>query len=163
MKAKLFILLLFFSSLLHASDPSALWVQWTAIAALGLTIAVAFAALVYMLGHFLSSERMIAFGKLEVAEAIYSAILLVAVMAILATATEAAGAVIQAVYPSNLGPAICGSTYDNYFHDHHNIFPCHMRVASYYLATLYNEGKMFNYELLSTHMWYSLFQNVGLS
>lgn len=163
MKAKLFLLLLLFFLPLHAADPSELWLQWTGIAAIGLMIAVAFAVLVYMLGHFLSSERMIAFGKLEIAEAIYSAALLVAVMAILATATDAAGAVIQAVYPSNLGPQICGPTFDAYFHDAGHQFPCHMRVASYYLATLYTEGKLFNYELLSTHMWYSLFQNVGLS
>lgn len=166
MKAKLFILLLLFSLPLFANpgsmSPSDLWLQWTSIAFIGLMLATAFAVLVYMLGHFLSSERMVVFGKMEIAEVIYSAVLIIAVMGILATATEAAGALITAVYPGNAGPIICGPSYDAYFGGDSS-FPCHMRVARIYLDTLYVEGKLFNFELLSIHMWYSLFQNVGLS
>ncbi len=140
-----------------------LWAEWSVLAAAALLLATGFASLVYMLGHFLSNEKMIAFGKLEIVEVVYSAILIVVVLGILAMATEAAGAVIMAVYPSNLGSVYCSPDYDHYFNDFEGNFPCHLRVARIYLDRLYAEGKLFNYELLSIHMWYSLFQNIGLS
>ncbi len=143
-----------------------LWDEWGFIAFVAILLATAFASLVYMLGHFLGSERMIAFGKMEIAESLYSAILIVLVLAILATATDAAATLIKSVYPGGPGgPAghICGDTFNYYFNDFNGQFPCHMRMARYYLDTLYAEGKIFNYELLSIHMWYSFFQNIGIS
>lgn len=143
-----------------------LWETWGFIAFAAILLATAFASLVYMLGHFLSNDRMIAFGKIEMAESIYSAILIVLVLAILATATDAAATLIKGVYPGGpTGPAahICGDSFNHYFNDFNGQFPCHMRMARYYLDTLYAEGKIFNYELLSIHMWYSFFQNIGIS
>jgi len=140
-----------------------LWIQWGTLAAAALLLATAFAALVYMLGHLLNNEKMIAFGKMEVGEVVFSAILIVMTLGILAAATQAAGLVIMSVYPGDLAVEYCGPTYDNYFNDHDGEFPCHMRVARIYLDRLYSEGKLFNWELLRIHMWYSLFQNIGLS
>lgn len=134
------------------------------IAAIAISLAVVFAALVYMLGQALNNERMIAFAKLELVEAFYSAVLIVVALTVLATATEAAGTLIKGVYPDpGLGAQVCGPAFDPYFNDFDNKFPCHMRMARYYLDTLYAEGKLFNYELLSIHMWYSFFQNIGIS
>ncbi|MBD3398447.1 hypothetical protein GF412_04450 [Candidatus Micrarchaeota archaeon] len=143
---------------------SNLWQQWEMIAVLAISLAIVFAALVYMLGQFLNNDKMIAFAKLELVEAFYSAALIVVVLLVLATATEAAASLIKGVYPDpGLGAQICGPTFDPYFNDFENQFPCHMRMARYYLDTLYSEGKLFNYELLSIHMWYSFFQNIGVS
>ena len=143
---------------------SDLWLQWSVLAFAALMLATAFATLVYMLGHFLNNEKMIVFGKAEVGEIILSAVLIVVVLGILATATEAAEVLIVSVYPGALGGEYCGPTFDSYFSDESgNDFPCHMRVARIYLDRLYAEGKIFNYELLSIHMWYSLFQTIGFS
>jgi len=139
-----------------------LWNEWGFIAFAAILLSTAFASLVYMLGHFLSSERMIAFGKTEVIESFYSAILIIVVLAILATATDAAGVLIKSVYPGP-GEHICGATFNHYFNDFNGQFPCHMRMARYYLDTLYAEGKIFNYELLSIHMWYSFFHHIGIN
>jgi hypothetical protein len=133
------------------------WLQWQFIAFASLMIATGFAAIVYMLGQLLGSEKMSAFAKLEFAEIIYSAILIVSILWILGMATGALEGLIGGIYPHGLGTTICGGTYDSYFGGDEN-FPCHLRVARVYLDTLYAEGKEFNYELLSAHMWYSFFQ-----
>ncbi|MCP4646944.1 MAG: hypothetical protein GY852_04305 [bacterium] len=140
-----------------------LWETWGFIALIAIMLATSFASLVYMLGHFLNSERMIAFGKLELVEAFYSAVLIIIVLGVLATATDAAASLIKWAYPSGIANYICGPTFDPYFNDFTGQYPCHMRIARYYLDTLYAEGKIFNYELLSIHMWYSFFQNIGIS
>lgn len=135
----------------------AIWLQWQLIAFAALMIATGFAAIVYMFGQFLSNEKIVAFAKLEFAEILYSAILIVVVLWILGMATGALEALLQATYPNNIGAMICSPAYDSYFGGDKN-FPCHLRVARIYLDTLYAEGKEFNYELLSAHMWYSFFQ-----
>ncbi|MBD3390149.1 hypothetical protein GF415_04340 [Candidatus Micrarchaeota archaeon] len=140
-----------------------LWAQWGGLAGVGIMLAVAFAVLVYLLGSFLNNDRMRAFGRLEVVEAFYSAILLILIFWILATATGAAETLIVGAYPGEIGAAVCGSQYDAYFNDYDGAFPCHMRTARFYLDQLYAEGKVFNYELLSIHMWYSFMQNIGVS
>lgn len=140
----------------------AVWLEWQAIALLALMVATGFAALVYAFGHFLSNEKIVAFAKLEVAEIIYSAVLIVSVLWVLGMASGAVEVLIEGTYPNSLGATICSPTYDAYFGGDAN-FPCHLRVARYYLDTLYAEGKEFNYELLSAHMWYSFFQGFHLT
>jgi hypothetical protein len=140
----------------------AAWLEWQIVALAALMVAMGFAAIAYMLGAFLSSEKMMAFAKLEFAEIIYSGILIISVLWILGMATGAVGVLITTIYPHDLGSTICSSTYDAYFGGDEN-FPCHMRVARVYLDTLYAEGKEFNYELLSAHMWYSMMQGFHLT
>lgn len=140
-----------------------LWQQWQLIAASGIMLAAGFSALVYMLGRLLANDKMSAFGRAEAIETVYSAVLVVSVMMILSLATTAAEDLIVSVHPH--GNEICKSgIYDNYFgKDTLKQFPCHMRVARIYLDTLYAEGRVFNYELLSTHIWYMVLQGIGLN
>jgi hypothetical protein len=140
----------------------AVWLEWQLIAVAALMIATGFAAIAYAFGHFLSNEKIVAFAKLEFAEIIYSAVLIISVLWVLGMASGAVEVLIESSYPNNLGATICSPTYDAYFGGDEN-FPCHLRVARFYLDTLYAEGKEFNYELLSAHMWYSFFQGFHLT
>lgn len=123
--------------------------DWLMISAILVMLSTVVAALVYMVGSFLSNDKVKAWAKIEFVEIFYSIILLVIVVSALGMLDEFAK---QSASDSNLfGAVTCSKDFDA--SPYYEGIPCHIRLGMEYMNQLFIEGKDIAYEI---YVWYSV-------
>jgi len=142
-----------------------LLLDWRVFAFLGLMISTILAALVYMIGNALLNDKMKTWGKMELTEILYSAVILLAAFGlvpiidgIINEALDITGS--PPVTYLELGGVerqvdICSSALDGQ-EGYEGIDACHMRLAIYYLRTIFEEGEQLGDTLLIDYAWVAL-------
>lgn len=155
------VLLLFFSGCVTTTGGQQLTVPpvfqlWLAVAVVLLMISLALMLLVYMFGNLLMNERMKAWAKMELFEIIYSAIILVFALYMVGAADSVVQGLVRGSDPYSdcicapnfpqdaSGNQIPGTIYSG-------IQECHIRLAIYFLHTLFKET---NDQALQTYLSY---------
>lgn len=154
-----------------------IFMSWVWVAAAAFSIMTAFIALVYALGSILLNEKMKTWAKMELVEVFYSAIIISAALGAIPVID---GVVQGSLGVSNLGDGehpitqwwvrdseaglkeeefvdICGedmvrAEYSVY----QNLTSCHVRLATYYLRTIFGEARDFAYMIYRSYIWSSM-------
>ena len=155
----------------------AMWIPITAGLFMIMTILV---AIVYAIGSMLLNEKMKTWAKMELVEIIYSALIIILVVSFIPVVD---GVVQGAMGVSNLGTHgitetcmkdseagiydeqtvdICGSDMDgNPIYG--DLYSCHIRLATYYLRTIFSEGKIFAYTVYRSYMWSAMLSELSIN
>lgn len=158
--------------------------QWLWITGLAFSIMTAFVALVYVLGSILLNEKMKTWAKMELVEIFYSGM----IIALVVGSIPIMDGVVQGVLGvSNLGGHSITQTwleddeaglYDESFVDicdpdgdisryefsvYHDLYSCHIRLATYYLRSIFNEGKTFAYTVYRSYMFSSIMSELSIN
>ncbi len=164
------------------ADPVAIMVEnlmrsYIAVAGVAFGIAIALASLVYMIGSALMNEKIKLWAKMELYEIIFSAIIVVLVFMLVPVASDITNAAldiggsgssatstfIKIPTPSGYNEEwvdLCGNR-DIFGYE--NVNACHLRLAIYYFRTLYEEGRLFGYNILRTYAWTSFFAETAIT
>ncbi|MEM2909139.1 MAG: hypothetical protein QW171_03180 [Candidatus Bilamarchaeaceae archaeon] len=154
----------------------ALLLQWYGIATIGLSIATALAAIVYMLGAALLNDKMKGWAKMELVEVFYSALIVAMAFTLIQvidniviialdvtdpTSTTTYMAVKTPIYEERL-VNICDP---NEFigEEYENVTACHMRLGIYYLNTVFREGADLTLTILINYAWTSVAGETALT
>lgn len=158
-------------------DLLAIWLPFTAAAFAIMTILV---ALVYAIGSMLLNEKIKTWAKMELVEIFYSAIIILLIVSFLP--------VVNTVVQGALGVAevdghsitttwmkdsdagiydekqidICGQGL-NGNPVYGDLELCHIRLATYYLRTIFNEAKLFAYTVYRSYMWTAMLSEFSLN
>ncbi len=161
-----------------------LFEQWLWVAGAAFSIMTAFVALIYALGSMLLNEKMKTWAKMELVELFYSGI----IIAVVVTAVPVIDGVVQgALEVSNVGGTgtttvylrdaeaglntetrvdICevGGAIDSvHYSVYRDLYSCHIRLATYYLRTIFNEGRSFAYTVYRSYMLTSILAELSIN
>ncbi|VVB98091.1 Uncharacterised protein [uncultured archaeon] len=170
MKKMLLSMLLAFAALsvAHAQPAGqftfpSVFTTYAGIAVALLAISIFLAAAVYMLGNFLSNEKMKVWAKGEAVEIFYSGVILAMALGLVAMADSVAEEFTRTIdtYGASV---VCNSAipaFNTFTLDGKPIdpgyatLPCHIRVAKNFLASLFYETAGFLKAVGVTHSWYT--------
>ncbi len=142
-----------------------LLLDWRIFAIAGLVISTILASLVYIIGNALLNDKMKTWGKMELTEILYSGVLFVAALGlvpiidgIINEALDVTGS--PPVTYMELGGTerqvdICSSALDGQ-EGYDRIDACHMRLAVYYLRTIFDEGEELGDTIVIDYAWVAL-------
>jgi hypothetical protein len=142
--------------------------DWTTIAGILLLFAAVIAGLIYIVGIFISNEKIKSWAKIELVEVVYSGILLVVILALLVSANL----VVQEIAISNkniydpygFSTKICADgpgTFGEY--EYFKGIPCHIRLAMVYLNNLFNEGRINAYGIYQAYIFTSAIAEMNIN
>lgn len=143
--------------------------NYMAVAGIAFGIAIALASLVYMIGSALMNEKIKLWAKMEFYEIVFSAVIIMLIFMLVPVASDITNAALKIGDPAATSTYVKVPTsygYDEKWVDlcterdifgYENISACHLRLAVYYFRTLYDEGRVFGYNILRTYSWTSFF------
>lgn len=151
--------------------------NYLAVAGMAFGIAISLASLVYLVGSFLLNDKIKLWAKMELYEIFFSAVIIVLIFMLVSVATDitnlalnigAGGTSVTSAYikiPTASGYTeeyvdLCS---DRPIFGYENIGACHLRLAIYYFRTLYDEGRVFGYNILRTYSWTSFFSELSVT
>ena len=157
----------------------ALFEDWLWIAAAAFGIMTALVATVYAVGSMLMNEKVKTWAKMELLEIFYSAIIL----AVAITAIPTIDGVVQGALGVGGGGAtetwirdpgaglddeelvdICGDKIAaDEFSVYRNIDACHIRLATYYLRSIFIEAKNFAYTVYRSYLFTSILAEFSIN
>jgi len=151
--------------------------NYMAVAWLGFIIAIALAATVYMVGSLLMNEKIKLWAKMEIYEIVFSAVIVMLIFMLVPVATEitnaalsigAGGQSVTSTYikiptPSGYSERFVNLCDEKNLFGYENIDACHIRLAVYYFRTIYDEGRIFGYNILRTYSWTSLLAELSFT
>lgn len=164
------------------ADPVALVIEglmqnYLGVAGMAFGIAISLASLVYLAGSALMNEKIKLWAKMELYEIFFSAVIIVLIFMLVPVATDitnaalnigAGGASVTSTYikiPTASGYSeeyvdLCS---DRTLFGYENLSACHLRLAIYYFRTLYEEGRVFGYNILRTYSWTSFLSETSVT
>lgn len=137
--------------------------QYSSIAIILLTLSILLTGSVYMLGIFLSNEKIKMWGKTEVVEIFYSGVIFAIILSIYFTANQLGGSLVRSFDPLSAN-IVCNQNiplfnFKNEMGEDidygYAALPCHMRVAKNFLATLFYETAGLVKSVGVTYSWYT--------
>ncbi|MEM3499456.1 MAG: hypothetical protein QXI17_02200 [Candidatus Bilamarchaeaceae archaeon] len=151
-----------------ATFVDALLQNYIALTGVFFIIATLIVSIIYLIGSFLMNEKIKSWAKMELYEIFYSIIIIVLLFSLVPIVTMITSAALN-LGQSNTVTYIKVPTPSGYveqkvdlcnagqnIYGYENISACHLRLAIYYLRTIYEEGRIFGYNLLRTYSWTSM-------
>lgn len=130
-----------------------LFQMWVGVAVILLILSLMIMLLAYIFGNILANERIKAWAKIELFEIIYSIIILAFVL----YGTHAADSVVQSLMVGNDPYTACICSDGFYPADipgtiYYNIEECHIRMAIYFLHTIFSESSEANLDIYLSYI-----------
>ncbi len=144
---------------------TSVYTDWLQIAAVLLVISAGILSLVYILGAFLSNDKIKTWARIEVVEVIYSAVLIVLTISFLGGANQVAESLVtnpnEPIGKDVLGQAVCSDAFAKA--DYYDGLPCHIKVGMHFLNSIFNEGNELASQMYREYIVTSMLAEVNLN
>jgi len=144
---------------------TSVYTDWLQIAVILLVISTGILGLVYILGNFLSNDKIKTWARIEVVEVIYSAVLIALTISFLAGANQVAESLVtnpnEPIGKDVLGQAVCNTAFAKA--DYYDGLPCHIKVGMHFLNSIFNEGNELASEMYREYVITSMLAEVNLN
>lgn len=144
---------------------TSVYTDWLEVAVILLLISTGILGLVYILGNFLSNDKIKTWARIEVVEVIYSAVLILLAISFLGGANQVAESLVknqnEPVGKGVFGQEVCSPAFAKA--DYYTGLPCHIKVGMHFLNSVFNEGNELASQMYQEYIITSMLAEVNLN